>query len=460
MRIRTGGFLHPAPRKAAAMMAALLPLALCLALAGRLRADELEPLGQNGFVFTTAGEPCPLRVADLPDLLSMPAERQEQALDRAGLLGFNAISFECPLFGGGGLYASPRAQPDPAFRQALVQALARLRVRLLYPMPALWTEASTTLLEQSLGLAPGDFFTDPRALKWQAYQLQGLASLSDAQGATLPAFEGLGAWIVYKGPAPASAQAFSGWAEAQVTTLRGLGLGQLAGAWFWPGSGTAKARDEALFGWMAQASGLGSLGFVAAQDSRARDFYAACAEQGWRSLDVPLLACLPLAPGEDSAQALAGCLLPLPEPAPDAEGVERPLWADQAPSTRFELHPVALAFAEVTARLESPGQALLSLRVNRPASLRLAWGRALPMQHHLVSLDPGLVHEADLPGVKQGERILVEARAESERFGRAVLRPTWVVVQAALPAEDRLDTATARASRPKILSKTSTHPSP
>jgi len=434
-------------------MAALALAGLCLGLAQRLRAGDLEPLAQNGYVFTTDGEPCAMHVMDLPGLLGMPGDEQEKALDRGNLLGFNAVAFDCPLFGLGGLYASTRSKPDPAFSQALVQALARLRVRLLYPMPALWTAAAQASLEQALGLEPGGFFTDKRCLQWQAYQLKGLAGLRDEQGSSLPAFEDLGAWLLYKGPVPGPEQAFAGWAEAQCQSLKRLNLPQLAGAWLMPG--TATADDDAFFNWMARASSMGSLGFLAAQEpgAEAEAFHALAAGQAWRKLDIPLLAWLPEAVQEQGKlPALAGSVLALPEPA---EGEDQPLWEDKAPGSRFELHPVALAFAEVTARLDGPaGKAVLSLRVNRPASLRLAWDLGMPMRRHLVSLDPGLVHEADLSGMKKGQRILVEARAESESFGRAVLRPTWVEVQDALPYKDRLAPEPKRATaKPRPMPK-------
>ena len=431
-------------------MAAVALAGLCLGLALRLDAGDLHPLAQNGFVFTTGGEPCAIHAVDMPALLGMPALEQEKALDRASLLGFNAVSFECPLYGPGGLYLATRSKPDPAFCQALAQSLSRLRVRLLYPMPVLWTASAAASLEQALGLEPGAFFTDKRCLQWQAYQLKGLADVRDAEGRRLAGFEDLGAWLLYKGPVPGPEQAFASWAEAQCQSLQGLKMPQLAGAWLLPG--TATAGSDAFFNWLARTSSMGSLGFLAAQDpaAEAEAFYAQAAEQAWRKLDIPLLACMDgVVQEKGNLPSLAGSVLPLPEPG---EGEDLPLWDDKGPRSRFELHPVAMAFAQVEARMDSPGKAVLSLRVNRPASLRLAWDRQMPMRHHLVSLDPGLVHEADLSGVKKGQRILVEARAESERFGRAVLRPTWVEVQEALPYKDKLEPEPKHASaKPKRL---------
>gem|GEM_PF-4301766 len=437
--------MHAAHRTLARSMAAVALAGLCLGLALRLDAGDLQPLAQNGFVFTTGGEPCAIHAVDMPALLGMPALEQEKALDRASLLGFNAVSFECPLYGHGGLYLATRSKPDPAFCQALAQSLSRLRVRLLYPMPVLWTAKSVASLEQALGLQPGEFFTDKRCLQWQAYQLKGLADVRDAQGQPLASFEDLGAWLLYKGPVPGPGPAFAAWAQAQSQGLRALKLDQLAGAWLWPGTATAQAED--LFDWLALASGQEGLGFLVAQRAGG---LASCEELAWRKLDLPLLAWL--ADGQGGLPKpgeLGGALLPLPALA---EGEEQPLWDDAGPRSRFELHTVALAFAQVEARMEGPGKAVLSLRVNRPASLRLAWGFELPMRHHLVSLDPGLVHEADLEGVKKGQRILVEARAESERWGRAVLKPTWVEVQDALPRKDTLEPEPKHASlKPKQL---------
>ena len=46
----------------------------------------------------------------------------------------------------------------------------------------------------------------------------------------------------------------------------------------------------------------------------------------------------------------------------------------------------------------------------------------------------------------------MEARAESERWGRAVLKPTWVEVQDALPRKDTLEPEPKHASlKPKRM---------
>src|SRR6185369_14706112 len=67
------------------------------------RAFAFDHLSDNGRNFITSEASLPLRCLDLPGLLALPEKDQDQVLDKAGSAGFNAISFEAPLYGPQGL---------------------------------------------------------------------------------------------------------------------------------------------------------------------------------------------------------------------------------------------------------------------------------------------------------------------------------------------------------------------
>jgi hypothetical protein len=87
----------------------------------------------------------------------------------------------------------------------------------------------------------------------------------------------------------------------------------------------------------------------------------------------------------------------------------------------------ALAFEELSIS-RGQGQWQLTCRTNRPAVVRASWGRELPLQHRAAQMDKALVHRLELKGAKQGDKLLLTVRAESDRWGRAVARTRWIQV--------------------------------
>lgn len=87
--------------------------------------------------------------------------------------------------------------------------------------------------------------------------------------------------------------------------------------------------------------------------------------------------------------------------------------------------------------LKVDGHLALALHLNRPCEVKLDWGRHWPLANRSASLDPALVHKLILRGAHVGDSILIQARANSKRFGRAVLSCRWLRLIPNPPATSR-----------------------
>jgi hypothetical protein len=246
---------------AAGRYASLLALVL-LALAPAAGADEVIPrtfefdhLSDNGRSFITSEASVPLRCLDLPGLLFLSKQEQDATLDKAVDAGFNAISFEAPLYGPQGL-AKTLGTVDAAQASALSRLLQSMGKHRVYAFPVLWTPAA---VEALIGpsAARSSFWGGKNSLGWQAWATRQLAAQS-LEGEALTATAAVGGWLLYRGPWPGgepkqgaapeavtpSTEAWMrSWAQWQVKLFRKAGFSQRLGLGLWPKQDLAASVD-------------------------------------------------------------------------------------------------------------------------------------------------------------------------------------------------------------------------
>jgi hypothetical protein len=232
-------------RLATAFLCTAWALGAGLPAADLPRSVELERLGDNGRSFVSPEARVPLRCLDLAAILQLPADEQVQALDRAASAGFNAVSFEAPLYGPQGL-AKALGKVDAGQAEALSRLLQACRHRRLYAFPVLWTPAAADAL---IGTASARtaFWGGKNSLGWQAWSLHELAKLR-VDGQPLTASAAVGGWLLYRGPWPGGAPLHGAapeamtpsgeawlrsWASWQVKLLRKAGFTQRLGLGLW-----------------------------------------------------------------------------------------------------------------------------------------------------------------------------------------------------------------------------------
>ncbi|HXB96827.1 MAG TPA: hypothetical protein VNZ54_02165, partial [bacterium] len=320
----------------------LVPLLLALAWAPPLAADAppavagQERLFDNGRGFTTLTQRLAMHCLDEPGLLALGPDDQAKVLDQAAAAGFNAVSFEAPLFGPQGLCRS-LGTVDEAQRQQWTRLLEGCALRQLWAFPVLYTPQAVDGLVGT-GTARAVFFAGRNALGWQSWALH-QASKVMVRGQGVTATTTVGGWLLYRGPwpdgppvndrpAPATPTAearLRAWAAWQVRLARKLGFRQelgldlLAkqdlGAEGGPGPEAAQAQpqpdDTAAAAGAAPVAALSTVSFSA----------QALAEQG-SELDV-----LPPVPGAEKTEGLDdSASVPAAPASPwDLEGLDWPM---------------------------------------------------------------------------------------------------------------------------------------
>jgi hypothetical protein len=223
------------------------------------RAFGFDHLSDNGRNFITSEASLPLRCLDLPGLLALPEKDQDLVLDKAGSAGFNAISFEAPLYGPQGL-AQTLGQVDAARSGALVRLLAAMAKHRLYAFPVLWTPAAADALIGTVN-AKTAFFNGKNSLGWEAWAARNLAALKLDQGEPITATAAVGGWLLYRGPwpggepkqgaapeavTPSSEAWMRNWARWQVQVFHKAGFTQRLGLGLWAKRDLGAADDASL----------------------------------------------------------------------------------------------------------------------------------------------------------------------------------------------------------------------
>jgi hypothetical protein len=314
--------------------AGALILGLCLcAAAARAEAPPavagLEFLGDNGRSFSLPGQRLPLRCLDLPGLLALGEAQRAQALDRAAAAGFNAVSFEAPLFGPQGLVPKLGAFDRDA-GASFTRALEACDLRRIYAFPVLNPASSVQGLVGAA--APrAAFLAGRNALGWQTWALRQLATLT-VKGHPITRSPVVGGWLLYRGPWPggmpspgsqaqgadesATAQdlpRLRAWAAWTVKVARKLGYSQELGLGLWGRedlSASAPAPDAPPGAAAGSGPPLAALSEVS--------FSAQALNEQSQALDV-----LPPVPGSDAARVDDGALVPAAPANPwDLEGLD------------------------------------------------------------------------------------------------------------------------------------------
>jgi hypothetical protein len=159
----------------------------------------MDLLSDNGRSFDTWDRRLPLHCLDAQDLLALDPDQRGQTLDRAAAAGFNAVSFEAPLFGARGL-CRPLGKVDAKAGLALIQTLQACGLRRLYAFPVLYPPAGVDGLIGT-STARAVFFSGRRSWAWQCWALRRLAALT-VQGVPLTDTPQVGGWILYRGAWP------------------------------------------------------------------------------------------------------------------------------------------------------------------------------------------------------------------------------------------------------------------
>jgi hypothetical protein len=240
----------------------------CAALAARLLAADaapppaaMDPLFDNGRSFGTWDRRLALHCLDVPGLLALGPDQRGQELDKAAAAGFNAVSFEAPLFGAQGL-CHPLGRVDADAGTALTQALAACGLRRLYAFPVLYPPAGVDGLIGT-ATARAVFFSGRRSWAWQCWALRQMAALT-IQGAPLTQAPEVGGWILYRGAWPGGPPVVSGsaqdsspsaasldpvrlrlWTTSTVQFARKLGFRQELGIGLWARDDLGAAPAEA-----------------------------------------------------------------------------------------------------------------------------------------------------------------------------------------------------------------------
>ena len=123
-------------------------------------------------------------------------------------------------------------------------------------------------------------------------------------------------------------------------------------------------------------------------------------------------------------EGLAGLSGPWPGDAwpGSGEAIWQPLALDSDSGRNMALDFKELKFEKNAGTWE------LTCRTNRPSTVHAHWGDKLPLDHRMSRQDKSLVHRVQLEGAREGDKVLLTIRADSDRWGRAVLRTRWVQV--------------------------------
>jgi hypothetical protein len=484
----------------------------------------LERLGDNGRSFVSRESRVPLHCLDVPGLLALPADEELEALNKAVAAGFNAVSFETPLYGGPQGFSKVLGKVDAQQAEALSRLLQACEKRRLYAFPVLWTPVAADALIGTTS-ARTAFWGGKNSLGWQAWDTVALAKLR-VDGRPLTQSAAVGGWILYRGPWPGgapvkgaaletatpSAEAWlRRWTQWQVTLFRKLGFTQRLGLALWakkdlplsteippaapvvspdgpkPASPVAEPAPVAPLSdstLTAQTSldqaktldvlppvpglnlGTGEAGdaddeapvlqtpwdlegldwdrietfFATAPLSTQIDFLEFSLDtEDWyrvgdRIAEAASKAEVPVLWRQDWRTAsryerpkrleapspLAGLLGPWPEDDWPLDGDS--LWpadASGAPQPPFTISQLALR--------RQGGKVLVTVEVNKPATLIVRWGKAWPLNQEVRSSGRAKT-EFSLPlvGAASGQWLLVQVKAETLRAGSAVARSRWM----------------------------------
>ncbi len=134
----------------------------------------------------------------------------------------------------------------------------------------------------------------------------------------------------------------------------------------------------------------------------------------------------------EAPEGVAGLAGPWPDkdwPEPNEQ-----IWPSRSNKPGSADMALIFKFLEVSLEDKTP---VITLHLNRPSEIDMAWGRSWPLGKRLSSKEPALVHRFKLKGAKMGDQILLQARASSKRWGRANMRPRWVALKPALASPSR-----------------------
>ncbi|HTB33380.1 MAG TPA: hypothetical protein VK842_00820 [bacterium] len=377
---------------------ALLALALPLAADGPPAVAGQERLFDNGRGFTTLTQRLPIRCLDVPGLLGLGADAQAKILDHAAAAGFNAVSYEAPLFGPQGLCPS-LGTVDENERQLWGRLLEGCALRQLWAFPVLYTPAAVDGLVGA-STPRSVFFAGRNALGWQSWALH-QASKVAVRGQGVTGTATVGGWLLYRGPwpdgppindrpAPATPTAearLRTWAAWQVRLARRMGFRQDLGLDLYAkqdlgaDTDTAQAQPE-------DPAAAPPAGAPVAALSAVTFSAQALTEQG-DALDV-----LPPVPGAEKTEGLDdSASVPAAPASPwDLEGVDWPLVEDS-----FQSLPLASQVDFLCLTLDSQDWyrvgdrlAAAAKKAEVPVLWRQDWRGASPYERrkHLAAAPP------------------------------------------------------------------------
>jgi len=202
----------------------------------------MELLFDNGRSFSLQGQRLPLRCLDAPDLLALAPAQRVEALDRAASAGFNAVSFEAPLFGPRGLIRR-LGRVDDAASLAFTRTLEACAQRRIYAFPVLYPP---TAVDGLIGTATARslFFSGRNAQGWESWALRQLAALR-VRGRPLVQVPVVGGFVLYRGPWPGGPPLTSGTVPGSVAAAVAAAQPADAGAAGAPGAAAVPASGAA-----------------------------------------------------------------------------------------------------------------------------------------------------------------------------------------------------------------------
>jgi hypothetical protein len=172
-----------------------------------------EALFDNGVAFCQRSRRTEIRCLDVPAMLSLGDAERARLLDRAAAVGFNAVSFEAPLFGPRGL-CRRFGSVDPDAAAAFTRTLEACDLRRIYAFPVLFNQSCVDALASTATASTRTrFFNDTRALGWEYWALGQAAGLK-VLGRPLAQSAAVGGWLLYRGPWPGGAPLAGGAAAA------------------------------------------------------------------------------------------------------------------------------------------------------------------------------------------------------------------------------------------------------
>jgi hypothetical protein len=393
-------------------------------LAAGAFASSLQPLDQNGCVFTQSEMPLPLHVLRADGILDLGRRVQNDLLNDAAAVGFNAITFNLKFFGQGGLFPEGK-DVDGQRLMELLDLIGRMDERSLYVFPLLWTPEEVRDFEKSGSGEAGSFWTADWSRQEQEHMVSTLAKSLDAQERPW-ASEGLvGGWVLYRGPMPGQGPLRS-WMKAQSALLKKFGCRQLEGleTAFHPESGTASVFRQELWG----ATLDSPLQFLLldlpqpADPDQVQD-WAAFSRQRLGIGLIPSIDWASLESGQRttylSESRTAGLLWDIPvDSFPDPA---KSLWLPPEPRKRWQPAPLAL-FIRHPKAFRGKGQVSVSFTTNRPATAELRFGGGYPLKPLKDDGTPRANHHFSFPW-KGGEPV-VQIQADSAHWGQAATKPS------------------------------------